>query len=177
MAPSRSFDSALISQARTFEAIAWLALIVMSLDLLRLAGIVSLGFALVDGIAAGDISSARPELEGFLRSLVEVLPTIIYLGGVWSARTMFARIGQGEMFSDANSRGLADIGSSLMWGAVTAMVIVPQLLSWIDGERGLGGVHIEQETLVLAVIGGGIAVVGRMMAHATRLRSELDEII
>lgn len=177
MAFSRTHDSDLASQARAFEAIAWLALALLALNLLRLVGIVSLGFALADGIAAGDIASARPELERFLRSLVEILPTLIYLGGVWSARKMFARIGRGELFSDANSRSLSDVGSSLMWGALTAMVLVPQILAWIDGERGIGGVRIEQETLVLAIIGAGLALLGRMMVHATRLQSELSEII
>lgn len=177
MALSRSFDLRLSDQAKTFEAVAWLALVLLTLNLLRLVGIVSLGFALAEGIAAGDIASAAPQVRAFLRSMVEVLPTLIYLGGVWSARRMFARIGEGELFSDANSRSLADIGSSLMWGAVAAMTVVPQVLAWIDGERGLGGVRIEQEALVLAVIGGGIVLVGRMLAEATRLQSELDEIV
>ena len=54
---------------------------------------------------------------------------------------------------------------------------MPWIQSWIDGEYGFSGIHLEVETWVIAVIGGAILVLGRMMAQAGRLQSELDQII
>ena len=170
-------DSQLTREARAFNVLATLAMVLLCLNLLRLVGIVSLGFALADSLSAGDLSGLWPEANRFLRSLVEILPTLIWMGGVWSARSLFARIAEGELFSAANSRSLANIGAALLWGAGAAMVFVPWILSWFDGEYGLSGVRVDQAPLVLAVIGGALMVVGRMMAKAGRLQSELSEII
>lgn len=170
-------DAPILKQARAFYVLATLALVLLALNLLRLTGIVSVGFALWTGVASGDLASALPEVNRFLRALVEILPTLIWLGGVSAARDMFARIAGGELFSAANSRSLANIGAVLLWGAGAAMVLTPWILSWLDGEYGFGGVRVEQETLVLAVIGGAILVLGQMMAKADRLQAELSEII
>jgi hypothetical protein len=170
-------DTQITKEARAFYVLATLAMVLLALNLLRLIGVVPLAFALVEGVSAGNLTEAWPEISRFLRSLVEILPTLIWMGGVWSARGMFARIAEGELFSVANSRALASIGAALLWGAGAAMVFVPWILSRIDGESGLSGVRVDQTPLVLAVIGGALLVVGRMMARASALQSELSEII
>ncbi|MDP2260610.1 MAG: DUF2975 domain-containing protein [Caulobacter sp.] len=170
-------DPKLISQAKVLEAVTIIALVLLALNLLRLVGVVAVGFAAADAIGSGDLTAFWPELNRFLGALVGVLPTLIYLGGVWAAQGLFSRVARGELFSAANSKSLADIGGALLWGATAAMVIVPWLQSWIDGEYGYAGVRIEQETLVLAVIGGAVLMFGRMTSQARRLQSELDEII
>lgn len=167
----------LTKQARLFEAAAVLALVLLALNVLRLIGVVPLAFAVAEAVPAGDPAVALPALRDFLAAAVGLLPTFIYIGGVDSARKMFHRIGEGELFSEANSKGLADIGGALLYGAVAQMVVVPWLRSWIDGEYGFSGVHIEGETLVITIIGGAILVLGRMMVRARRLQSELDQFI
>lgn len=164
-------------QARMFEAAAVIALVLLVLNLLRLIGAVPLAFGIVEAFGAGDPSVAWPAVQDFLAAAVSLLPTFIYIGGVESARRMFHRIGEGELFSEANSKSLADIGSALLYGALAAMVIVPWIQSWIDGGRGIGGVRIEGETLVITVIGGSLLILGRMMTRARRLQSQLDEIV
>lgn len=177
MARTALSDPKLVDQAKTLEAVTIIALVLLALNLLRLVGVVAVGFAAWDAAATGDTSGLRSELLRFLGALVGVLPTLIYLGGVWSAQGLFSRVAKGELFSAANSKSLADIGGALLWGATAAMVVVPWLQSWIDGEYGFAGVRIEQETLVLAVIGGAVLMFGRMTNQARRLQSELDEII
>lgn len=167
----------LSKQARLFEAAAIVALVLLALNLLRLIGAVPLAFGVADAIRSGDASAAWPATEAFLTAAVTLLPTFIYIGGVESARKMFHRIGEGELFSEANSRSLADIGGALLYGALAAMVIVPWIQAWIGGEYGFGGIHVEAETLVVTVIGGALLVVGRMLSRARRLQSELDSII
>jgi len=167
----------LTKQARLFEAAAVIALVLLALNLLRLIGVIPLAFAIGDGFGSGDFSGVWPELQRFLAAAVTLLPTMIYIGGVESARKMFHRIGEGELFSEANSKSLSDIGGALGFGALAAMIIVPWIQSWIGGEYGFGGIRIEGETLVIVVIGGALLVLGRMMSRARRLQSELDSII
>jgi hypothetical protein len=69
------------------------------------------------------------------------------------------------------------VGSSLLWGAAASALIVPWIQAWIAGDYGFGGIHLGTETWVIAVIGGAILVLGKMMAQAGRLQSALDEII
>lgn len=177
MARTTMSDPKLVDQAKTLEAVTVIALVLLALNLLRLVGVVAVGFAAWGAATTGDTSVLRSELSRFLGALVGVLPTLIYLGGVWAARGLFSRVAGGELFSAANSKSLADIGGALLWGATAAMVIVPSLQAWIDGEHGFGGLRIEQETLVLAVIGGAVLMFGRMMNQARRIQSELDEIV
>ena len=177
MGLSRAIDSKLVSQARTFEVIAWVATVTLAVQLLVLLKLLTLIGPAAEALSHGDWIGLRLAAEPVLRRLVEFLPLVIYLGGVIAAARIFGRVADGELFSKANSNGLAEVGSSLLWGAASGAVIVPWIQSWIDGEYGFSGLHLEVETWVIAVIGGAILVLGRMMAQAGRLQSELDQII
>ena len=177
MGLSRTFDSKLVDQARTFEVIAWVAWVVLAVQLLVLLRLLTLIGPAAAAFSHGDWMGLRLAAEPVLRRLVEFLPVLIYLGGLAAAARIFHRVADGELFSKTNSNGLAEVGSSLLWGAAAGAVIVPWIQSWIDGEYGFSGIHLETETPVIAVIGGAILVLGRMKAHAGRLQSELDEIV
>ena len=177
MGLSRAIDSKLVSQARTFEVIAWVATVTLAVQLLVLLKLLTLIGPAAEALSHGDWIGLRLAAEPVLRRLVEFLPVLIYLGGLAAAARIFHRVAEGELFSKANSNGLAEVGSSLLWGAAAGAVIVPWIQSWIDGEYGFSGIHLEVETWVIAVIGGAILVLGRMMAQAGRLQSELDQII
>lgn len=177
MAVSRSLDSKLVDQARTFEVLAWIAVVVLAVQLLALVGLVRLIGPVIETFASSGREGLREVMQPLLGRLVGLLPGLIYLGGLIAAARIFGRVAKGELFSEANAKGLAEVGSALLWGAAASAVIVPWVRSWIDGEYGFSGVHLESETWVIAVIGGAILVLGRMMAHAGRLQTELDEII
>lgn len=177
MGLSSAFDSKLTGQARTFEVIAWVAWVVLAVQLLVLLRLLTLIGPATYALSHGDWMGLRLAAEPVLRRLVEFLPVLIYLGGLAAAARIFHRVADGELFSKANSNGLAEVGSSLLWGAAASAVIVPWIQSLIDREYGFSGIHLETETWVIAVIGGAILVLGRMMAQAGRLQSELDEII
>ena len=174
---SHSSKARLVDQARTIEVIAWVAWVVLAVQLLVLLRLLTLIGPAADALSLGDWMGLRLAAEPVLRRLVEFLPVLIYLGGLAAAARIFHRVADGELFSKANSNGLAEVGSSLLWGAAASAVIVPWIQSWIDGEYGFAGIHLETETWVIAVIGGAILVLGRMMAQAGRLQSELDQII
>lgn len=167
----------LADQAKTFEVIAWIAVVTLSLQFLVFLKLLTLINPVVDAFRYGDRAGLVAAAQPVLSRLVEVLPALIYLGGVLAAAHIFGRVAKGELFSRANSEGLAEVGSSLLWGAAASAVIVPWIQSWIAGEYGFSGIHLGTETWVIAVIGGAILVLGKMMAQAGRLQSELDEII
>ena len=167
----------LTDQARTFEVIAWIAVTTLALQFLVFLKLLTLIGPIAEAIQYGDWAGLRSALPPVLSRLVDVLPALIYLGGVLAAAHIFGRVAKGELFSQANSDGLAEVGSSLLWGAAASAVIVPWVKSWLEGEYGYAGFHIEMETWVIAVIGGAILILGKMMAQARRLQSQLDEII
>ncbi len=177
MGLSRTFDSKLIDQARLFEVLAWVAVVVLGVQFLALLKLLSLIGPGADLIAHGDWRGFFESAAPVWRRLVELWPALIYLGGLLSAAAIFGRVAKGELFSRANSKDLAEVGGSLLYGAVASAVLAPWIQSWIDGEYGFSGIHLEMETWVIAVIGGAILVLGRMMTHAGRLQSELDQII
>jgi hypothetical protein len=170
-------NAKLTDQARTFEVIAWFAVATLSLQALAFVKLLLLIGPIADAIRFGDTTGLREVFPPVLSRLVDVLPALIYLGGVLAAARIFGRVANGELFSKANSQGLADVGSSLLWGAAASALIVPWIKSWLDGEYGFSGLRMESETWVIAVIGGAILILGKMMAQAGRLQSELDEII
>lgn len=170
-------NAKLVDQAKTFEVIAWIAVVTLSLQFLVFLKLLNLIGPALDAFRVGDWTGVREAGEPVLLRLIDVLPALIYLGGVWAAAHIFGRVAKGELFSRANSEGLAEVGSSLLWGAAASAVIVPWIKSWIAGEYGFSGIHLEIETWVIAVIGGAILILGKMMAQAGRLQSQLDEII
>jgi hypothetical protein len=170
-------NAKLTDQARTFEVIAWIAVVSLSVQFLVFLQLLTLIGPIADAIRLGDTTGLREVFQPVLSRLVDVLPALIYLGGVLAAARIFGRVANGDLFSKANSQGLADVGSSLLWGAAASALIVPWIKSWLDGEYGFSGLRMESETWVIAVIGGAILILGKMMAQAGRLQSELDEII
>lgn len=170
-------NAKLTDQAKTFEVIAWIAVVSLSVQFLVFLKLLTLIGPIADAIRLGDTTGLREVFQPVLSRLVDVLPALIYLGGVLAAARIFGRVANGDLFSKANSQGLADVGSSLLWGAAASALIVPWIKSWLDGEYGFSGLRMESETWVIAVIGGAILILGKMMAQAGRLQSELDEII
>lgn len=174
---SLSSNARLTDQARTFEVVAWVAVVVLALQFLGLLGLLGQIGPVIDALGREGRSGLAEAIAPILRRLVGMLPGLIYLGGVVAAARIFGRVAKGELFSAANSKGLAEVGSALLWGAAASAVIVPWIESWLDGEYGFSGLRLESETWVIAVIGGAILILGKMMAQAGRLQSELDEII
>ncbi|MFZ5669316.1 MAG: hypothetical protein ACOY4K_07465 [Pseudomonadota bacterium] len=171
---SRAIDSRLAEQARTFEVVAWIAVVVLALNFLALLRVLTLIEPVTAAFAHGAWEGLGPAIAPVGRRLVELMPVFFYLGGVISLARMFGRVANGELLSRTNAAGLADVGSSLMWGAAAGAVMVPWIQSWIDRDYGFGGLDLTLETAILFVIGGALMVLGRIMTHATGLQTELD---
>jgi hypothetical protein len=174
-------DPAIGKQARYLEAASILATVLLGLAILKTTGIVVVVPAVIGAIREGDPAQAVPALDSFLRALIQMLPTLCFLSGVWAARGLFGRIARGEIFSLANSKAIADVGSALLWGAAVWMIVAPVILGIIDQGRGRWGMRVEPEALVLAVIGGAVLMIGQIMAKAqsenASLRAELTDFV
>lgn len=170
-------DSKLIDQARTFEVVAWIAVVTLAVHLLDMLGGLRLLGSVYDALFSGDWAGIAGHGGPALDRLIGFLPVICYVGGLVAVAEIFGRVSKGEMFSEANSKGLAKVGSALIQGAVAAAIIVPTIRLWISDRHGGFDLSLEPETWVIGVIGGAILVLGRMMAAASALRTELDEII
>lgn len=167
-------DPKLRERARTFEVVAVIALVMLAANLLAVLKLPPYIGAAIDALRGGDHAGLLAASEGFARGVIPLLPAVIYLGGVWVAAGMFGRMAKGELFSEANARGVAEIGSSLLWGAAASAVIVPMLLLWAEGRHGGVDLRLAPETLVIAVIGGALMVLGGVLARGVAVLAERD---
>ncbi len=174
-------DSKLTDQAKTFQVVAYVAAATLAVQLLVMLKALSLISPAADALSQGEWAGFWEAANPVLRRLVTFLPVVCYLGGVLAAAGIFGRVAGGELFSRNNSKGLANVGSSLLWGAAATAFVVPLLLGAIDGEAGFRGLRMEPETWVIAVVGGAILVLGRMMALAqsenASLKAELSDFV
>lgn len=181
-------DSKLVEQAKTFEVIAYVAAVTLAVQLLVMLKLFSLFSPAADALASGDWQAFWEFAFPVWRRLITFLPVVCYLGGVLAAARIFSRVARGELFSPANSKSLSQVGTSLLWGAATGAIAVPFLLGITDGLGGAPrdgsawhGLRLEPETWVIAVVGGAILVLGRMMVAAqsenSALKAELSDFV
>ena len=151
----------------------------LALSFLNVKGVAWVVTTSISAIVQWDASLFWPEAAPVLKGLAGILPSILYLMGLWTARDMFGRIVKGEVFSPRNSRSIAGIGENLVWGAAAAIVISPTLIAWIDGDGF--DFNLNTETVVILVVGGAILLLGRIMARAqaetAALKAELEDFI
>jgi len=121
--------------------------------------------------------SWKGALNAFLRALVINLPSFVFIGVLGDFSDLFARTGEGEVFTKRNLRTLRNAGNGLVVAAIASAVIVPSILSWIDGEGR--GVLLHFNDLALGVGAMGLAMLGlcHVFAEGVRLKTENDEIV
>lgn len=174
-------NAKLAEQAGTFEWLAYIAATLLAVQLLFLLNLLHLIGPLFDAVGQGAWAALWDEARPILHKSVAYLPVCFYVGALFSLAEIFGRVGKGELFSRANSKGLERVGSSLLWGAAAGAIIVPNLLSAIDRRWDFSILRLEPETWVIAVIGGSLLVLGRMMAQAQSendaLKAELSDFV
>ncbi|ATQ44283.1 DUF2975 domain-containing protein [Caulobacter mirabilis] len=170
-------DSKLVDQSRLFEGVAWAAVIAVSIQLWFVFDPMTTLGPIYDAALARDSAAAKAASPLVFDRIAAVLPALCYLGGLMAVAHIFERVAKGELFSAANARGLAEVGASLLWGAAATAIVAPLIRTVTAGFGGWGGFRLEPETWVIAVIGGAILVLGRMLSSAVALKTELEEIV
>lgn len=165
-------DHALQKEARRLEVITLFALILVTVGLVARA------------ILLPVLAAFREAVPGswefwsvFAPALVPALPAFILLGAIDASRKLFGRLARGELFSDAVGRGVREIGGSLVFAAAAMAVIVPWLEAWIDGRYGFGGIKLDSVSVVLAIVGAALLLLGRLLKRAGAMQSELERFV
>ena len=149
-----------------------LVLIVLVLAVLGLVG--EIVVSPIVHMARG--ADARALLTGLRDNLVEALPILILLCGLWSAQKVFGRVAEGEVFTAANAAGVGEIGSAMGWCGLAEVVIVPSIKAWI-ARSGPFDLHLVGWAMVLAALGGAVVLFGRIWALAAEIKADSDQIV
>jgi hypothetical protein len=113
-----------------------------------------------------------------LNRVAHIIPVSLYLLAVLGAAGILDQIGKGEYFSTRNIRALGDMGGAMLWGAVWAIFLVPSIIDWTGRAPGRGySVDLSPETVLIAIIGLCLLVIGRLFLRARKLEAEMEEIV
>jgi len=112
-----------------------------------------------------------------LRELAAAAPAIFYVCALWALRDTFARLAGGMGLEPALSRGVGEVGTNLVWGAIQAVLITPNILAWTDERPGGFELRLETASIVIGFVGGALTLLARLFARAAEQKAELDEII
>jgi hypothetical protein len=118
-------------------------------------------------------------LVNSLKELMLAAPALFYVAGLIRSRRVFGRIGQGDVFTPANTEGLIGVGAALLAGAVWAMLVAgleptmpADALSPVAHQIAEGA-----SQLALAALGLALLMIGRVMREAVRLKTETDGFV
>ena len=108
--------------------------------------------------------------------LVSLLPAGLFYEALNELRRALHLYRGGEFFSSLASSHVAKAGNYAVAATISAMLIVPNLTLWIEGN---GGAHtrIEPELIGLLTLALFVSVVGRVLAAASQLKTENDSFV
>ncbi|MBV9991800.1 MAG: DUF2975 domain-containing protein [Alphaproteobacteria bacterium] len=106
-------------------------------------------------------------------SLVAAVPDAFYLAALWGIRTALAEFATGDFFASTVTAMLDRVGRWLAIGAVVSMFVVPLADTALGHGPGYW-VALDVSALVLGAVGLSLTVVGRVLARAAALKTELD---
>ncbi|MBX7249055.1 MAG: DUF2975 domain-containing protein [Caulobacteraceae bacterium] len=165
-------DRSLQSEARRLEVITFIAFLVILLGLIARYIVLPV---------LGELRSLAPDTPAFWNGigalLIDALPAFALAGAIDACRKLFKRLAEGALFGDAVGRGVRGIGSALIWAALATAVVAPWLQAWVDGKYGFGGVRLDPTTVLLAVLGGAMLLLGRLLKRAGAMQSELERFV
>ena len=107
----------------------------------------------------------------------ELVPPLVYLGGLMQLRGAFSALASGVLFAPALERALLRLGVAMMAGAALQVVVIPNVLFWLLGP-GRGGAMLRLDVAALSVgaIGAGLLLVARLIKAGRGMATELDEM-
>lgn len=106
-----------------------------------------------------------------------LLAPAFFLWALWATSGVWTRMNRGEAFGPAMIRGLKEIGTGLMLGAFSAIVVQPSLIFLSgNGFTEMRGVrfNLDIENLTLALVGLVLIMLARAGAQ---LKSSLEEFV
>jgi hypothetical protein len=114
--------------------------------------------------------------EQVIVSCILLAPQLCYLYGLWSLRPAFEELAQNNLFGAQLSRSLATLGTSLVVGALVQIFLVANLIRLVRETPG-SFLNFDPSAIVLAVVGGALVLLSRVLLKARKMKAELDEIL
>ena len=112
-----------------------------------------------------------------LDNWINLLAPSFFLGAVWAASDVFARMHMGDGFDLAMVKGLREMGFYLMIGAFAAIVVQPSLIGLNhNGFSQMKGIvfALDTEHITIALVGLVMVILAR---QGQILKSKLDQFV
>lgn len=125
-----------------------------------------------------------PDLEGVAAVInavgifwIIVLPSFLLGGALLDLSKVLDEYGKGQFFTPRASTHVRKAGEGALWALGFKIVGSPTLLSWVTQE-GRGFIwHFETFDLGLIAFAAFVAVLGRVLEAAAKIKQENDEIV
>ncbi len=109
-------------------------------------------------------------------AIIALVPTLIYLFGLWRTGTVLRAIGREGRFLTAVGTTLRGVGLALALGALFQIAIAPALAKGLGDGPGYW-IGLDSAAITLGLLGLVLMIFGRLFRRAARLEAELGEII
>ena len=104
-------------------------------------------------------------------------PVPFYLFALWTMRSAFGRIADGEVFSTVLPGSLFRLGLALALGAVVTVFVSPLMLRFMGGYRHGAYAAFDPSAITIGLTGLFLVILSRLFARAVMMQHELDEIL
>ncbi|MGQ0531451.1 MAG: DUF2975 domain-containing protein [Caulobacteraceae bacterium] len=109
--------------------------------------------------------------------VVLAVPSFLLAGALLDLSSVLDEYGKGRFFTLKASAGVRKAAESALWALAFKVLISPTIFSWITHE-GRGFIwHLEPFDLGLIAFAAFVAVLGRVLEAAARIKQENDEIV
>lgn len=119
---------------------------------------------------------AAAAASAFGEVAIQVLPVVLMLGALGSARKLFKQFASGEVFTQSNGAQLGRIGDWLIAGAVAGVMVSPAL-EIVTNSGAASDLRFDHLSLAVGCVGLAIRLIGRAFASAAEIKAENDQIL
>lgn len=124
-----------------------------------------------------DLRGVLELLKAFGLFWVLALPSFLLAGALLDLSKVLDEYGKGRFFTLKASAGVRKAAEGALWALAFKIVASPTIYSWITHE-GRGFIwHMEPFDLGLIGFAAFVAVLGRVLEAAARIKEENDEIV
>jgi hypothetical protein len=124
-----------------------------------------------------DLRGVLELFRAFGLFMVLALPSFLLAGALLDLSKVLDEYGKGHFFTLKASAGVRKAAEGALWALAFKIVASPTIYSWITHE-GRGFIwHFEPFDLGLIAFAAFVAVLGRVLEAAARIKAENDEIV
>jgi hypothetical protein len=163
-----------LQQARRIAAIAQV-LAIVTLVIITITMVFKVGGP-VTAALFGETKPWREHVNTIGLVFIAILPTSLFYESINRLRQALKLYSDGDFFSAAAASRVAQAGDYAIGAIVAMMLVVPNLLLWVT-QRGGFDWRWDSELIGMLAFALFIAVVGRILAAATQLKTENDSFV